>query len=362
MTDDLRQIISKFDTQGSIEVIKPFGGGHINDSFRAMNTRSQFPNYFLQRINHHVFRDVEGMMNNIQSVTAFLSKKYDEQSFGEDGMLALQIVKTLDGTLYTKLDDSYWRLYLLIEGLQSIDIPSSADIVFEGAKGFGQFIADLHHFDANSLTHTIPYFHHMPRRLKRFEEVVSDVSVDKDEEKQAIQFVRKVGNELCELQRLLDKGSLPLRVTHNDTKFNNILFDTKNKARCVVDLDTVMPGLVHYDFGDGVRTATCTSTEDEPDLNLVDLNMGFFEAYVAGFLEDTRPILTALEAQTMVEGALMMPFIMGVRFLTDYFEGNIYYKTAYPTHNLVRAKCQLELTRKMLARKADLISIVKKYS
>ncbi len=362
MSNDLRQIILKFDIEGSVGSIDPFGGGHINDSFRALNTSNQFPNYFLQRINHHVFKDVKGMMSNIRSVTEYLSDKYRKDAAGDEEMLALKIVKTLDGELYTKVGDSYWRLYYLIEGLKSIDVPSSADIVFEGARGFGGFVADLHHFDATSLTDTIPFFHHMPRRLKRFEEVVSEVKVEKDEEKRAVEFVRKVGDELCELQRLLDQGSLPLRVTHNDTKFNNILFDDSNKARCVIDLDTVMPGLVHYDFGDGVRTSTSTSAEDELDLQKVDLDMEYFEAYTSGFLEDTRPILTTLETQTMVEGALMMPFIMGVRFLTDYFEGNKYYKTAYPTHNLVRAKCQLELTRKMLARKADLISIVKKYS
>lgn len=361
MNNDLLQIISKFDIDGSIRSIEPFGGGHINDSFRALNTSTQSPNYFLQRINHHVFKDVDGMMKNILAVTEFLSSKYQE-TMDRNEMVALKIIKTLDGNLYTKSSDGYWRLYLLIEGLQSIDVPGSSDIVYEGAKGFGQFVADLHHFDATSLTDTIPFFHHMPRRLKRFEEVVSEVKVEKTDEKQAVEFVRKVGDELCELQRLLDKGSLPLRVTHNDTKFNNILFDKNNKARCVIDLDTVMPGLVHYDFGDGVRTSTCTSDEDEPDLDKVDIDMDFFEAYTSGFLEDTRGILSDLETQTMVEGALMMPFIMGVRFLTDYFEGNKYYKTAYPTHNLVRAKCQLELTRKMLAKKVDLISIVKKYS
>ncbi len=362
MRDDLHQIISKFDIQGSVNFIEPFGGGHINDSYRALNTQHQFPNYFLQRINHHVFKDVDGMMSNIQSVTEYLTDKYHRESAGEEMMLALKIVKTRDGKLYKKVNESYWRLYYLIEGLKSIDVPASAEVVYEGARGFGQFVADLHHFDATGLTQTIPYFHHMPRRLKRFEEVVAEVSTYKDEERLAVEFVRKVGHELCQLQRLLDQGSLPLRVTHNDTKFNNILFDDNNKARCVIDLDTVMPGLVHYDFGDGVRTSTCTSAEDEPDLDKVDLDIAFFEAYTSGFLEDTKAILTELEIRTMVEGAIMMPFIMGVRFLTDYFEGNKYYKTSYPLHNLVRAKCQLELTRKMLYRKPDLVSIVKKYT
>ncbi len=359
MAGNFVDIVNKFNIQGTVVEVTPFGSGHINDSYRAQNSDTEAPNYFLQRINHHVFRDVEGMMQNIQRVTQFLADIYRARNEGYD---TLTIVKTKEQGLYTQHNGQFWRLYLLIEGLKSIDKPDSPQLVYEGAKGYGEFIRDLTPFNAASLNITIPWFHHMPRRLSRLQEVVNVRNSFSREEQFEIDFVNQEGNDMCMLQRLLDRGSLPLRVTHNDTKFNNILFDRKNKAKCVIDLDTVMPGLVHFDYGDGVRTGCSTTEEDESDLSEVDMDMEAFEAYTHGFLDATRSDLSETEIATIVEGALMMTFIMGVRFLTDHLEGNKYYKIAYEGHNLVRARCQLELTRKMLDRKAELVSIAKKYT
>lgn len=358
MTTVPEDILKRFDTHGQIDSIKPFGSGHINDSFLVKNADDRFPNYFLQRINHFVFKDVQGMMDNIHAVTEYLANKYQH----ENTYQTLRIVKARDGSLYTKYDEKYWRLYLFVEGLKSIDAPDSPELIHEGANGFGKFMTDLSGFNAHTLNITIPYFHHMPRRLKRLAEVVAQVSTFTEEEKSEVEFVMAQSEDMCLLQRLQDAGKLPTRVTHNDTKFNNILFDEDNHAKCVIDLDTVMPGLVHFDYGDGIRTSASTCAEDEADLSIVDIDIESFEAFTSGYLEKTKEILTEPERETLLEGALMMTFIMGVRFLTDHLEGNKYYKTAYPNHNLVRARCQLELTRKMLARKPDLVSIVNKYS
>ncbi|XOV94710.1 MAG: phosphotransferase enzyme family protein [Bacteroidota bacterium] len=357
----LKAIVDLFDIEGIVSDIHPFGSGHINDSYRVVNSEAGCPDYFLQRINHHVFKDVEDMMQNILSVTEYLSGIYQKRVPTERNEV-LTIVRTKDGGLYAKINDQYWRLYLLIEGLKSIDKPDSNQMIYEGAKGFGQFVADLSAFEADSLVDTIPNFHHMPKRLNRFWEVIGSKTDFTREEWFGVDFINNHGEELCKLQSLLEDGTLPLRVTHNDTKFNNILFDQDHKAKCVIDLDTVMPGLVHFDYGDGIRTGTSTSEEDETDLDKVDVDIDAFEAYTHGFLDATREILTSQEIENLVEGALLMPFIMGVRFLTDYFEDNKYYKIAYPNHNLDRARCQLELTRKMLIRKADLVSIVYKYA
>lgn len=358
MSKDLTALMEAFDFRGKVASIEPFGSGHINDSFRVINSDEGEPDYFLQRINHYVFKDVVGMMNNIHTATEFLHKKYRQ----DGDFQVLRVVKTKGGALFKEHEDNYWRLYFFISGLQSIDTPDSSQMIYNGARGFGRFLADLDSFDSSVLTDTIPFFHHMPKRLKRFEEVVSEKSILTKEESVEVDFVRSVAEEMCLLQHLQDQGDLPTRVTHNDTKFNNILFDTNGEAKCVIDLDTVMPGLVHFDYGDGIRTAASRCAEDEVNLSKVDINPEAFDAFTSGYLRETRSILTSRERETLLEGALMMTFIMGLRFLTDHLEDNVYYKISYPGHNLVRARCQLELTRKMIERKDELVSIVDKHT
>ncbi len=361
MKPQLHAIMGQFDMQGIPASILPFGSGHINDSYRVINKDKSKPDYLLQRINHNVFHDVKGMMDNIQGVTNYLYEKYKKAGIEDARQRVLCVIGTKSGDLYVEKDGSYWRLYLLLEGYRSWDVPESNEQIYEGARAFGQFTSDLNEYDATQLNITIPYFHHMPKRLHRFQEVIKDLKKMSNEELEAISYVKKQADDMCLLQRLLDQGKLPLRVTHNDTKFNNVLFNDDNQARCVIDLDTVMPGLIHYDFGDGARTGTSTASEDETDLSLIDIDTEAFTAYSNGFLDATRTIITKNEAETLVNGATMITFIMGLRFLTDYFDGSKYYKIAHPRHNLERAKCQLELSKKMINRKPDLVSIVNNF-
>ena len=362
MTNDLEEILSAYPIQSTIKEIVPFGNGHINKSFRVITTEKSSPDYFLQEINHHVFRDVDGMMQNIWLVTKYLTDKYEAEEQGSSEDRVLKLVKTTTGSFYYQSGSSYWRLFNFMQNLASYDVPTSTSQVYEGAKAFGGFIRDLDGFDAASLTETIPFFHHMPNRLKIFGGVLKQMDRTLSEEETfEVNFIHEVSAEMCQLQELLDANKLPLRVTHNDTKFNNVLLDTNDHAKCVIDLDTVMPGIIHFDFGDGVRTGTTKMDEDEKDLQLVDVDLELFDAFCHGYLEALREVLSPIEINLLSHSAAMMSFIMGLRFLTDYLDGNKYYKISYEDQNLVRARCQLQLCRQMMKRGKELDIIVNKY-
>jgi hypothetical protein len=328
--------------------VSPLGSGHINDSYLVKTTPDGAPDYVLQRINHNIFRDVPGLMNNIEIVTSHLRKKLEEHD-ETDRFMALEVIPANDGTLfYFDPEGNYWRLYYYIPGSHSYDKVLSPQLAFGGGQAFGRFLQLTSDLDARLLTETIPRFHDITWRMEQFEEALRNDPVNRAKQlRQEINFLRKRQNEMHTIHRLVTSGQLHIRITHNDTKFNNILFDKEDRAICIVDLDTVMPGTILYDFGDAIRTGASNSDEDEADLNNVCIDMELFEAYTKGFLDAAGDYLTPVETAHLAFSARFMTFIIGLRFLTDHIGGDKYYKIHHPGHNLQRARTQFRLLESM---------------
>ena len=361
--EPIKKIIESFDIQGQIADIQPFGSGHINDSYKATTKEKSDPNYLIQHINHEIFTDVDGLMQNILDVTNHLKNELDKPINAKIDQLVLEPILTSTGKAYSE-ENGFWRVYVFLDDLRSYDQAQSEEQLYEGARAFGYFLRLLEDFPKENLNITIKAFHNIETRLKIFSEVCSRESVEAltSQVKEEINYVYQVGDDMCTIQRLLDAGKIPMRVTHNDTKFNNVLLDANNKGRCVIDLDTVMPGVVHYDYGDGIRSGASKANEDEQDLQMIELDLERFKAFSEGYLDSTRECLTTTEIETLARSSALFPFLMGVRFLTDYLDGNQYYKTAYLEHNLVRARAQLHLSKLALGQMKDLKAIIKKYS
>ncbi|SMD33817.1 Phosphotransferase enzyme family protein [Reichenbachiella faecimaris] len=354
---NVSEIFNQFDFEGDIQKARPFGNGHINDTYRLENTDQTKPDYLLQRVNHQVFKDVPGMMDNIWKVTNHISNS-KQADFKQE---TLNIVKSHGGQLFTKQEDNYWRMFEFKKGTKSYDVVETPEQAFQGALAFGCFMRLLSDFPADTLVHTLPEFHNIILRLQTFEAaVVADEKGRAGEVRSAIDFVRSMAEQMCEIEALRIKGKIPLRVTHNDTKFNNVLLDEHDKGVCVIDLDTVMPGVVHYDFGDGIRTSTNTAEEDETDLSLVHFDIDKFEGFTSGYLEATRDILMPVEIEYLGISGALLAYIMGVRFLTDYLQGDVYYKIKHPQHNWDRSKVQLELVRQIMEQQLDIKKIIAK--
>ncbi len=349
----LREVIGQFHISGTPEKITPHGSGHIHDTFRVFNEISDSPDYLLQRINSDVFKNVPAVMSNIERVLDHLQRKTPDATH-------LTLVPTSGGASYFQdVDGGYWRVYVFLKGLTSHYIAKTPEQVYEGARAFGGFLANLSDFPADSLHETILAFHHLPTRLKNFEQSVREDTKGRMQEAQEwIAFVRERADEMCKIQKLGDAGAIPLRVTHNDTKFDNVLMDKGDKAKCVIDLDTVMPGYVHFDFGDGMRTSVSSAAEDEADLANIQIDLERFQAFADGYLSAAGETLTEIEIQKLAFSGAMMTFMIGVRFLTDFLDGDVYYKTQFPGQNLRRAKAQLELARKILQRLPDLEKVM----
>ena len=339
--NNLQHIVAQFKIKGRLNLITPIEMGHINLSYFVQN-EGNAPNYFLQKINHSIFKDVDGLMRNIEAVTQHLKKK------NVDGKV-LELIPTNTGELYFGNHEAgYWRLYNYVTNSHSYNLVTEPAIAYEGGKAFGQFITNLADFDAKKLTETIPDFHHLGKRLAKFYTTLERDPANRVETVAAeIKFIADRTESMFRIPKLIEEGKLPLRVTHNDTKFNNVLFNSENKAICVVDLDTVMPGSVLFDFGDAIRTGANTAQEDEKDLSKVDINLPIFEAYASGFIHETKQILNDVELKNLAFSAQFMTYIIGLRFLTDYIDGDNYFHTAYTDHNLVRARVQFKLIEAM---------------
>ena len=348
-SESLINIANQFDICAPAARIRPYGCGHINTTFLIETGAQDCPDYVLQKINHHVFRNVPALMRNIQLVTEHLRHKLRQDA--KDGLLSevLTIIPARNGDLfYLDPAGDYWRMYVHIADSISFDVVENPQMAFNGGQAFGRFLSLLADVPASKLHVTIPDFHNINSRLQAFEQAVrKDVFKKADSVPKEIDFVRRRSEEMQLLHRLAAGGEIPERITHNDTKFNNILFDRQMRALCIIDLDTVMPGLIHFDFGDAIRTCANTAAEDEPDVSKVGLNIELFRAYGRGFLSQMAPVLTATEIELLAFSARFMTFIIGLRFLTDYLDGNRYYHIQYPEHNLIRARAQFQLLRSM---------------
>lgn len=340
----MESVIRSFQVKGNPVSCEKYGNGHINDTYLVVCENEETScRYILQRINTSIFRDVESLMENIHRVTSFLGQK------GRDPRSVLTLIPTLDGKKFFSNELGAWRVYDFVEDSLCIERPSSEEEFYQCGLAFGQFQRDLSDFPAKELTETIPDFHNTPKRYADFLKAVrEDVCGRAKEVQEEIRFITERSSFYSTLLDANDKGDLPLRVSHNDTKCNNVLLDAKTgKGLCVIDLDTVMPGFSVTDFGDSIRFGASTGAEDEKDLTKVQFHMGLYTAYVKGFLDGCGTSLPKSEVMLLPEGAKMMTLECGMRFLADYLQGDVYFKTAYPEHNLVRFRTQKKLVEGM---------------
>ena len=358
-------VLQSFDLKGNFVSAERYGSGHINDTRLAiMEEDGVEKHYILQRINHNVFKKPEELMANFAAVTAYL-REIIIKNGGDPERETINLIKTKDGANVLKTEDGeFWRLMLFITNSVSYDKVERPEQFYSSAVSFGNFQYLLREFPADTLYETIPNFHNTPDRLDKFEEAVAaDVCGRRDSVKEEIEFVRNRKEFANTLEKAHSEGKLPLRVTHNDTKLNNILFDDKSgKALAVIDLDTIMPGYSVNDFGDSIRFGATTALEDEADLSKVNFDISLYELYVKGFIEGAKGGLTEGELEMLPIGAIMMTFECGTRFLTDYLSGDTYFRTSRPGHNLDRARNQFKLVSDMEARLDEMRAIVKKYA
>lgn len=355
--EKLEKIAAHFAFASQPSSITRFGNGHINDTFLV----SGHPSYILQRLNTKIFTNPQGVMANIERVTKELAKK-----IALDGRDPLRQTLTLIPTkekafFYIDEDGGFWRAYLFIEDSLSLDLPRNARDFKESAIAFGQFQHYLRDYPAQSLFTSIPHFHDTPKRYRDFLEAVQKDRVGRKSGVSAeISFIQERASTFGTVEAELKAGTIPYRVTHNDTKLNNVLLDkATGKALAVIDLDTIMPGSALYDFGDSIRFGANTAKEDEKDFSKVSLSLPLFQTYVDGYLEGCANALTAKEIEQLPLGAYLMTIECGMRFLMDYLNGDTYFRTDYPEHNLVRAKGQLLLVRDIEKKKAELVEMIK---
>jgi Ser/Thr protein kinase RdoA (MazF antagonist) len=303
----------------------------------------------LQRINHHIFRNVPELTNNILKVTRHISQKLLCKAAEFDYFQVIRLTPTKTGQFFVRdTGGNYWRLFDHVRGSRSYDMVASAELAFEGGKAFGIFQFLTSDLDASSLYEVLPDFHNIATRLATFREtVLHDPAGRVKEVADEIGFIESRAQEMHTILRLGERGEIPLRVTHNDTKFNNILFNSANKAISVVDLDTVMPGYILYDFGDAIRTGASTAAEDESDLLKMNIDLNLFAAYANGYLSVAGNFLNKTETAHLAFSAKFMTYLIGLRFLTDHVDGDRYYKTGFPGHNLQRARAQFRLLQNM---------------
>ncbi|MBR5140179.1 MAG: aminoglycoside phosphotransferase family protein [Clostridia bacterium] len=358
-------VLDHFATKGEFVSATPYGSGHINDTrLVTYDDNGKEHMYILQKINNNVFKNPVQLMTNFVAVTDYL-RGIIEKAGGDPERETLNVVRTKDGApLYITDDGEYWRLLTYIVDSVSYDKVENPEQFYSSAVSFGNFQYLLRDFPADTLFETIPDFHNTPDRLKKFEAAVeADIVSRAESVKAEIEFVRQRSEFAKTLERAHAEGRLPLRVTHNDTKLNNILFDEKTgKALAVIDLDTIMPGYSVNDFGDSIRFGATTALEDEADLSKVNFDISLYELYVKGFIEGANGGLTEGELEMLPIGAMMMTFECGTRFLTDYLSGDTYFRTSRPGHNLDRARNQFKLVSDMEARLDEMRAIVKKYA
>ena len=347
----IEKIACSFCIDGTPVDCYEFGSGHINSTYKVVTDAGC--EYVLQRINKYVFKDPVRLMENAGAVTDFLRSRV------EDPRMALHFIPTHEEKFYfMDEDEEYWRMYDFIGGF-CLDAPESEEDFYQSAIAFGRFQHMLTDFPAHTLFETIPEFHNTIDRYRQLRESINADACGRLAGVQAdVDFMLEREELACTLQRLRESGELPLRVTHNDTKLNNVLLDKDTrKSLCVLDLDTVMPGLSLYDFGDSIRFGAATAAEDEKDLSKMELDLHLFEVYTRGFLEAATS-LTDREVELLPLGAFVITLELATRFMKDYLDGDKYFKTAYPEHNLVRARTQMKLAADMQAKFDDMNRIV----
>jgi thiamine kinase-like enzyme len=351
--EKLKNIFRQFQHDVEFLSCQELASGHINDTY-LIKTKVK-PHYVLQRINHNVFKDVPGLIENKVSISSHIRQKLKHLQRKKLDRSVLTFVKTKEGESFYQCEEgNYWNLTYFIDDSLTFETVKNEEVAYEGGKLFGEFLSLTSDFDASKLTEVIPKFHDMSFRYSQFQSALQSVSKERlYKAKSSIERVIDLKEEMHIIQRLKETGEIKIRVTHNDTKISNALFSKDNKGLCVIDTDTVMPGIVHYDFGDAVRTICNTAAEDETNLDLVEFNVGYYKAYTKGFLEKIESSLSPTELKFLPLSAKTMIFIMALRFLTDYLNSDIYYKTKYADHNLDRSKNQFKLIQSLTEKYDD---------
>lgn len=352
-----------FNLSGKVISVDTIKNGNINQTYDVVlfdgNEKSRF---IFQRINTYVFKNPRYIMSNIEGITSHIRNKIEKDGGDVDSVMLFY--HTIDGKNYCVEEGGFWRVAKYVPGTIAINESNNLSLLYEAGRGFGTFQCMLSDYDASKLYATIPDFHNTRKRCQDFFAHVDEdpcgrvASVDVE-----IAQIKRLFPLGCRLNEMIDQNLLPLRVTHNDTKINNILFDESSmKAKTVIDLDTVMPGLVAHDFGDAIRFAASTTAEDEPNIAKTELDFEKYESFTKGFLEAVGHLLTENEINTLALGAFTMTYELVVRFLDDYITGDKYFKLNYPEHNLVRTKCQLKLALDMEKKLNQMQSIIAKYA
>lgn len=358
-SNELKEIVSQFDIKGTVSEVKPLGDGLINDTFKVVTAEADQPNYVLQHINNSIFENVEMLMDNIIAVTTHIRRKLEAAGTDDIDRKVLTFVplKSCGMYYYVHTDGSYWRIMLFIPDAvtKSGVTPESS---YEVGETFGNFQAMLADIPVQ-LGETIPNFHNMEFRLQQLRDAVKEDRAGRVAEvKDLLDEIEKRADEMCKGERLHREGKLPKRICHCDTKVDNMMFDADGNVLCVIDLDTVMPNFVFSDFGDFLRSAANTGKEDDKDLDAVNFNMEIFKSFAKGYLKSARSFLTPVEIENLPYAAKLFPYMQAVRFLADYLNGDTYYKTAYPGHNLVRTRAQFKLLTSAEAHEAEMQAFI----
>ena len=355
---ELRQVCETFRIQGTFQSFEEIKVGNVNHTYKVNYIRNDGKptSYIVQRVNTYVFRNPVQVMDNIDLVTEHIHARAPKKR-------SLHFHHTADRKTYAFIENGFWRLFNYIPS-NTYNITDNPRIICNAGEAFGEFQMLLSDFDAGRLYETIPDFHNTK---KRYEKLIADAQTDPmrrlAEVQEEYKWLLSVRGKACQLTELYEEGELPLRVTHNDTKINNVLFNQEtDEALVVIDLDTVMPGLVGHDFGDAIRFAANYVAEDCPEAERAGLNMDVFRAFAQGFLRHTASALTEREIDTLALSCFSLTCELAVRFLDDYILGDPYFKTDYPKHNLVRTRCQVALARDMLQKMDEMKRIVREYA
>lgn len=349
---DLNEIMRQFRTEFDAST---YGNGHINDTYYVKNSE-----YILQKINTKIFLNPDELMENVVNVTEFLREKI-KAAGGNPDRETLTVIKTVDGkNFYRDTDGSCYRAYIFIKDTITIENDRTVEDMYNAGKGFGKFACMLSDFPVEKLYDTIVDFHNTPKRVEALKKAVAEDKAGRADSIQAeIDFALKNAEFADVVVKGMADGSIPLRVTHNDTKINNILFDAETKeATAVIDLDTVMPGSMLYDFGDALRIGASTGAEDETDLSKVSFDLEIFKRFTEGYLEESGDSLTEREIELLGFSAKLLTYECGIRFLTDYLNGDTYFKIHREHHNLDRARNQFKLVEDIAAKEAEMKEIV----
>ncbi len=359
-----QDILAHFNVIGTVKSVEAFGSGHINDTLRAVvENNGEEKVVILQRLNTNVFPDPVVLSNNAVKVTDYLRGIIAAKG-GDVRRGTIQYYPAVDGKyFYIDEENNCWRVEDLIENTVSYDLATSPEMFEATGFAFGQFMSDLAGFPADELGEVIKNFHHTGVRFATFEsEVKANRSGRLESCRPEVEFALARKDLALSLIRMLKEGTIPLRVTHNDTKINNILMDKEtNEPVCIIDLDTIMPGAAAYDFGDSIRFGASNAEEDEKDLSKVFMRMDLFEAYTRGYMKAVGKAMSEAEAKSLAIGAMVITFETGIRFLGDYLNGDVYFKVARPEHNLDRARTQFKLVADMESKIDEMQAIVDKY-